>query len=712
MTRVISRTAGLLGLGLLAAAVAFHSARGEPPAAAPRPRVDEMSPLGVRRGFTCELTIRGSALSGNPRLVAPFRFIVAAPPPNGSDASTFTIRLTVAPDTALGIYPVRVLTDEGFSDPFPLAVGQLPQIQEKEDNDKAAQRVALPAVIEGLLPEGDYDNFRFQGKKGQRIVSYNECADLGSGFEPCPVGVVSLDRKYQSDLSHWELPKDDDYLFFVRRDSFRPIKSGRPVYRLTIGELPMAAEVYPPGGRRGETIRVELRGGTLDGVKVIPVTLEPAPGEAIVRLRATTSIPGPDGRPLDVEALPPLVVSDLPELLEPIAPDAPPVRAVAPVVFNGRIDPPGDEDRFTLAVTAGERLRAEVTAWELGSVLYPVLQVLDARGKELASVHRTTVPARAGLPEYESTDPSAEFTVPQGQNEVTLIVLDYYSDPRSFVWDRGRVVKPPARGGVGFAYRLTVVPVEPGFEVALNDAQVSVPRGGAAAVGVSVTRKGYSGPIALRVANAPPGLNVRPGAIAERQTVGAFTLAAAADSTFGPVVLDVIGEGRGPGPPIVTRASKTILFGEPTTMPFRVTTDVIDGKPAYSNFPANLRTRIRTQTGLLTATTKAAPLILDAPTGPIRVIQGRGTTFQVTATRPNGARGPLTLSPLPLPPGLSVPDVRLGETATSATVTVNTTSKHPAGIMTIVLTARGRIAGIERCLTVPAVTLQIVPPGR
>jgi hypothetical protein len=243
-----------------------HGSGGVAP---PTPRVDEISPIGVRRGYASELTIRGSALSGNPRLVASFRFIAATPAPNGSNATAFTTRLTVARDTPLGIYPVRVLTDDGLSDPFALAVGQLPQVREKEDNDdidKPAQRIALPAVIEGMLPERDYDNFRFRGKKGQQIVAQIECAGLGSDFEPSPIELVSLDRKFQSGLPA-VLPKDDDYLFDVRRAPYRPIKTGRPVYRTTIGELPMAAEVHPgcdsgpeaPCPGRGRGARVSPR---------------------------------------------------------------------------------------------------------------------------------------------------------------------------------------------------------------------------------------------------------------------------------------------------------------------------------------------------------------------------------------------------------------------------------------------------------------------
>jgi hypothetical protein len=167
MARACFRTACLVGLGVLAAALAFVWVRREPAAVPPSPRVDAVSPLGVWRGYANELTVRGAAMLGNPRLVAPFRFVVASPAPSGSDANTFETRLTVDPDTPLGIYPVRMLTDEGLSDPFPLAVGQLPQIQEKEDNNDVRWRravVSRPRREPSDCPRGRCRfTFAFQG---------------------------------------------------------------------------------------------------------------------------------------------------------------------------------------------------------------------------------------------------------------------------------------------------------------------------------------------------------------------------------------------------------------------------------------------------------------------------------------------------------------------------------------------------------------------
>ena len=157
---------------------------------------------------------------------------------------------------------------------------------------------------------------------------------------------------------------------------------------------------------------LELRGGTLGGMKIAAVdraSRSPArrshlPADQRRDARAVDPAAEPA---LDVESLHPLAVDTLPELREPADPAAAPVRAAAPVVFNGRIDPPGDEDRFVLAVTAGQRLHVAVEASELGSALDGVLQVLGAKGAVIANADDTPIPgtAKPGMAGTELVEP-------------------------------------------------------------------------------------------------------------------------------------------------------------------------------------------------------------------------------------------------------------------------------------------------------------------
>lgn len=664
--------------------LAIACAASSPTFAAP-PQINGISPYGVQRGLATEVTFNGGNMAGNPRLVAPFGF--KAEPINGSEGGNWKVKLTADPGTAVGVYPVRVWTEEGLSNPFLLAVGQLPQVAEKEDNStfEQAQSIAVPAVVEGQSAGNDVDYFRFAGKKGQKILVDAQCARVGSGVDPS-IRLTTAGRSFVASADDTPglltdarliatLPEDGDYVIELSDSRYQG--GGRPIYRLVVGEVPMAEELYPIGSRAGDTLGFELRGGSLDGVKIAASRVESALGIPLFRTRVAGSqlgLAGPAAS-LDLESLPALIVSDLPELREPADPNAAPVRGVAPVAFNGRIDPAGDEDRFNLAVTPGQKLRIEVDAAEVGSALDGVLQVINPKGGGvLANADDTSTPSKTpNQPPDVSADPSLSFTVPAGVTEITLVLKDL-----------------EGRGGVGFPYRITVRPEGPAFVLTTNDSQVSVPKGGTASIPVTVVRKGYNGRITLKVVEPPPGLTVRHGSIADGQLVGVLTVSAAPDASFGPVSLGIIGEAAPtPEGPAIVRATKTMVFAQQATL--STNSVVQDGLPAVA--------------------AKEAGVALEAPGDPVEVAHGYGAPVQVKANRGKDPVGPLALTPLPLPPGVTVGGATLGDKAADVPVTINTTTDVPLGEITVGLVAKGKVANADKTVGVPAITIRVVRPA-
>lgn len=661
-------------------------ALGVPAWAAP-PEIKGTTPFGVQKGVETEVTISGGNLAGHPELIAPFSFVVAPGETPGSDAANWKLKIKVAPETPLGTYPIRVRTDDGLSNSFLFTVGQLPQVAEKEDNGSVAtaQAIATPAVVEGQVAGNDVDFYRFPGKKGQRIVIDAQCSRIGSGVDPS-IRLTTAAGKYVASADDSPglvtdarlttvLPEDADYL--VELSDSRYQGGGRPVYRLIIGAVPLAEEIYPLGARHGETVGFELRGGTLPGVQVAGATVNRKPEGEVYQLRAATT-PPPGEVSLEVESLPPMDVSQLPELREPAetTPASPPLRAAAPVVLNGRIDPAGDEDRFTLAVTPGQVLKIEVDAAEVGSALDGVLRVLGAKDAVLATADDTTIPPQGGKKGKAAgiitPDPSLNFTVPANTTEITLALKDLQS-----------------RGGLGFPYRITVDPVTPTFEIALNDSQISIPKGGSALIGVAIKRVGYNGPITLSLANPPAGLTVRPGTVADGQAIGTFSVSASPDVAFGALNLDVVGQAQGPAGPINVTAKKDLLFAQQGTLP----------------------TYVVTQVGLAAAPALAKALTLDAPAEPIEVVHGYGAAAPIKVTRTNGADAELAVTPLPLPPGLTIPAAKIAAKANEGSVPVNAAVETPLGVMTFGLIAKGTFDKVEQTFAVPAVSLNVVRPA-
>ncbi len=664
-------------------------------ALADTPTITAFSPFGARRGEPTEVTVTGAGLEGKPRLIAPFTAEVAVA---GGDAASWKLKITPAADTPVGVYLVRVRTEDGLSNPFLFAVGQVAQVAEKEDNGSfdAAQVIPSPVVVEGQSAGNDVDFFRFPGRKGQRIVVDAQCARIGSGVDPS-IRLTTAGRGYVASADDTPglqtdarlttvLPDDGDYVIELSDSRYQG--GGRPIYRLLVGPVPVADEVFPLGGRRGETVGLELRGGTLPGPSVAGATLLPPMdgGRDSFRPRLTNhmlGIAGPGEPVLEVESIPPLAVDVHPEHREPADPAAPPIRAYAPAVFNGRIEPRGDEDRFVVGVAPGQKLHIEVAAAELGSALDGVLQVKGPDGAVLASADDTAVPnqskakAKAAAKKaaaINSPDPSLNFTVPAGMTEITLSLRDL----------RGE-------GGPGFPYRLTVEPIAPAaFLVAPVEDQVNIPKGGTAAVAVAVTRQGFDGPITLTVANPPAGLTVRPGRVNPGQSVGALTITAAADASFEVAQLKLIGEGQGPGGPIVVAASKPLIFAEQGT----------------------LATNVVPQEGLPAATALPTPITLGAPSTPIEVVPGYGAAVPIQAVRSAGTEdAALSFGTLPLPAGFALAGSTLAAKAIEGAATINAAPEAPIGPTVIALTAKGTIGGKERTLAVPSVTLEVVRPA-
>lgn len=657
------------------------------------PAIASIQPLGIKRGTASDVTIGGSNLVGRPRLIAPFEFKIAPATKPSTDAAKWTFSLDVAPGTPIGVYMVRVQTDDGLSNPFLFAVGQLPQVAEAEDNSRfeTAQAVPAPVVVEGQSAGNDVDFFKFPGKKGQRIVVDAQCARIGSGVDPT-IRLTTAKRKFIASADDTAglltdarltavLPEDGDYIVEVSDTRYQG--GGRPVYRLLIGELPVADEIFPLGGRRGETVGFELRGGTIGNLGLSVAKLDAPNTVELFHPRFPGAMLGIN-TPYDVESVPTIALEGYPEVRESNDPTAPPPKAAAPVVFNGRIETKGDEDVFALAVAPGQRLKFDVSAADLGSALDGVMQIRGANNAVLANADDTTMPTTGKMkgkkpPAVVSPDPSLEFTVPSGLTEITVALRDLKGD-----------------GGIGFGYRLTVEPVVPTFDVALNDAQISIPKGGSAAVPIAITRKGFDGPITLDLAAPVPGLTVRPGTVAAGKADGYLTISAAADAPFDRGDLQIVGRGQGAAGPIVVEASKLHAFAQQGTLP----------------------TNVQTTFGLPAAIALPLPLTVDTP-ATVDVVHGFGGPVPIKLTRPKGAEGALAVTiappavapPTPPPPAISMAALSIGDKATEGAANLNIPVEIGLGQTTLVLLAKGKIGGKDRTFALPAVTLNIVRPA-
>jgi len=85
-----------------------------------------------------------------------------------------------------GVYPLVARSGGLLSNPMPFAVDALPEVPDKEPNDRRekAQRVSLPVIVNGRIGQpGDWDVFRFDGHSGEEIVAEVSARRLNSPLD-------------------------------------------------------------------------------------------------------------------------------------------------------------------------------------------------------------------------------------------------------------------------------------------------------------------------------------------------------------------------------------------------------------------------------------------------------------------------------------------------------------------------------------------------
>jgi len=85
-----------------------------------------------------------------------------------------------------GVHTLFLPHGKWISNPVLFAADTLPEYMEKEGNNdpKHAQRVSLPLIMNGRIDRsGDWDVFRFQGKKGEEIVGEVQARRLNSPLD-------------------------------------------------------------------------------------------------------------------------------------------------------------------------------------------------------------------------------------------------------------------------------------------------------------------------------------------------------------------------------------------------------------------------------------------------------------------------------------------------------------------------------------------------
>jgi hypothetical protein len=343
------------------------------------PTLTNLTPRGAERGKTVEVVVTGTNLTAQTRLLVPFKATQALLPDAKPNPAQARFQLTVEASVPLGIYPVRVATEDGISGMQFFSVEAFPGVLEVKGNNTfdKAQKVPFPVVINGTCPGGEVGFFRFPAGKGQRVVVETLAARLGSGVLP-QIRVTDARQRFLAADDRQSVRGDCRELFkapdggeYVVEISDSRYRGGTPPnYRLVIADYDVIDDVFPLGGRRGETVTFTLRAGTLTEEARLQRLLDDArtPGWMLLPLEGVIR---PGLLPLPVAVgLPPERTWSKP------AAEAKGMEIVPPLTVNGRFEQRAEVHRFQFPIQPGQRFRMRVQAESLGSylVLVPVIR--------------------------------------------------------------------------------------------------------------------------------------------------------------------------------------------------------------------------------------------------------------------------------------------------------------------------------------------------
>lgn len=361
------------------------------------PTLSSVSPVGVARGTTVELTVEGLNLAkasaiyfSEPGVTGRILRVKELPDlpdirlgSNGTLSTVdvgplpprnqVTVEVDVSPDAQVGPVGFRLLTPLGTSPEGRFLIepyyGEAPD-KEPNDTPENAFETFLPAILAGAISRpGDLDYFKIQVKAGQELSFLNGATLIGSALQPV---VTILDADLNVVATFGENGGSEQTMFahrfakagayYIRVEDYQ--RSGRMsnFYRIIVGEFPLVLGSFPLGVQSGATAALALSGYHAPGT--IKVEGKPSPdSEDTLTLRPENAF---DTIRVAIGAEPEIQSQG----------GAIPV----PITVNGRIDKPGAENRYRFHASKGEQLVFEVNARRLGSDLDSYLEVLDAKG--------------------------------------------------------------------------------------------------------------------------------------------------------------------------------------------------------------------------------------------------------------------------------------------------------------------------------------------
>jgi len=533
--------------------------------------------------------------------------------------------------------------------------------------------IELPAAINGFITapaESDY--YRFHSKKGEPSIFDVFASRMNSPLDSSltvlnPEGkelARNEDANGLDSLIVFRPPEDGDYLLQLR--DFRYQGGADFKYRIYAGAIPYLDSIFPLGGRRGQSVEIQLEGNNLATLTLTnKIATSAQLGLAEIRAQGANLLSNP--RAFEIGGLPESIETEPNDTAETAT------EVTVPVTINGRIGSPKDVDVFKFKSDKDQRLICEVNAQRLGSPLDALLTLTDAKGKVLAQNDDT-----AGM------DARMEFDFAKDQ-EYRLSIRDLNE-----------------RGGSKFAYRLSIHPPEPDFLVKFFPDIPRLTRSGHATVRCEVTRTGgFAGSVRVAFEGLPLGVYSEPLVLtADTPSSGLMVISAAADATLGSFSIQIRGGG-------VINGKLIAHLAEP----------VIPGQKSRRVRRGSRSTEDQVVNDAFLTVLDTPPFVLDLLSLKAEADQDQSASIQVGAQRMNDFTNDIELvaegysaDREPLSKNFDVPAITLKADQSRAKLILNAKPNAETGTRTVVIKGTALVNGqtnTQYTQTVPLTINQI-----
>ena len=397
------------------------------------------------------------------------------------------LTITVPADAQAGVYWLRLYNKDGASSPRPFLVSELPDTIEKEPNNSAKDAPLLEKsglLVHGRLEKkGDVDSYAVELEADEILVAdLLASRTLASPMDgtlqiTSAAGFVLAENDDDQEMDPrliFRAPRKARYIVRIFSFPSKPNSSiqfsgtAAHIYRLALTTGPFIDRAYPLAAALAGPAEIRLEGWNIPAAKkIVKLQAAAARGPQLLRIPGSiNAVPVERDDFLSITEEDSQASGKLPVFKETM-------------VISGMINSPGERDSYVFTSPDGKTVEVSVLARSLGSLLDPVINILDDASKTVSEKDDSE----------GSLDCSTRFT-PAANKPYRIELGDRFS-----------------HGGPRFFYMLRIGLPARDFSLKLESASFVLEKGKKLELPVTVERHGgYDGKIVITAADLPKGV--------------------------------------------------------------------------------------------------------------------------------------------------------------------------------------------------------------